>query len=145
MPQTTAAIQMGALWSNESSYLGLSASGLYVRISPTLGTPKVGADFGLGVVRDQESEGATAADFNLALSAIVPLGRAVGIAPRAGVGALLGGGGGFFTVTLGSALYVRLSRGFGFRSDYTYGRLQGCEACNDQGVSSIQFGPYWGN
>jgi hypothetical protein len=47
-------------------------------------------------------------------------------------------------VTVGTGLFVRLSRGFGFRTDYTYGRLQGCENCNYQGISSLQVGPYWG-
>jgi len=144
VPRTTAAIQVGALWANDPSDLGQVARGVYGRISPTFSTPRVGADFGLGIVADQKSDGAGVA-FDLALTATLPIGSALGLAPRAGVGLLLGGGGGFATVTVGTGLFVRLNRGFGLRTDYTYGSLRGCENCNYQGISTFQLGPYWGH
>ena len=145
IPRTTAAIQVGVLWANDPSDLGQVAHGVYGRVSPTFAMPRVGADFGIGIVADQRNDGAGGAALDLALSATVPIGRALGLAPRAGVGLLLGGGSGFLTVTVGTGLFVRLNRGFGFRTDYTYGRLRGCENCNYQGISSLQVGPYWGH
>lgn len=143
MPRTTAAIQVGGLWANDPSDRGRVAHGAYARVSPTFATPRLGADFAVGIVHDDEGSGA-GAELDLALCGTVPIGRALGVAPRAGVGLLLGGGSGFFTVTVGTGAFVRLSRGFGLRTDYTYHRLPGCVNCNYNGISSLQLGPYWG-
>lgn len=144
MPRTTAAVQMGWLYANDPSDLGLTARGIYVRISPTFARARVGADFGVGIVADQTGDGGTAVDLSLSLCTTVPMGKALGLAPRAGVGFLLGGGAGFANLNVGTGLFVRLSRGFGFRTDYTYGRLQGCENCNYHAISTLQVGPFWG-
>lgn len=143
-PRTTAAVQLGWLWASNPSDLGMVAHGIYGRVSPTFAKSGLGVDFAFGMVADNVSAGAGGAEFDLALCGAIPMGRALGLAPRAGVGFLIGGGIGLLSLTGGTGVFVRLSRGFGFRTDYTYRRLQGCENCNYHAVSSLQIGPYWG-
>ncbi|HET9325279.1 MAG TPA: hypothetical protein VFQ05_00740 [Candidatus Eisenbacteria bacterium] len=141
-PRTTAAIQLGGLWAAAPSDLGLVGHGIYARISPKFVTPSLGLDFTTGLVLDDESDG-TGLMLELALSGTIPMGPAIGIAPHGGFGVLLAGGFGVGTRTLGSGVFVRMSRGFGLRADYTYHWLF-CENCNYQGFSEAQIGPYWG-
>lgn len=92
---------------------------------------------------DTEGNGG-AAGIDVALTHTVPIGRTLGVAPRAGLSLMIGGAAGLMSVTVGTGAVVRLSRGFGLRTDYTYYRFLNCENCNYHAFSNLQLGPYWG-
>jgi hypothetical protein len=141
-PRVTSAIQFGVLSARDPSDYGQVAHGYYGRISPRFAKPSLGLDFATGVLFGDEGDG-VGADFSLALCGTLPIGERLGVAPHGGVAILLGSGGGIWSRTLGTAVYVRLSRGFGLRTDITYHWFS-CEGCNFEALSSLLVGPYFG-
>jgi len=133
-------IQAGGLWADDSEY-GLVAHGFSWRVSPSFATPRIGVDAQIGFLQAAGSGGGF--DAQVALCGAVPVGSRIGIAPRLGVGILVGADLGVPITTLGAGVLLRLDRNVGFRADYTFEHLIGT-GYNYEGISMLQFGMYWG-